>query len=215
LAGSGQRYEALLFTAAAARALSPELLDRLRSDLKAELLRFHAASEEGAVREAVGRVLNGLDLEQLLNVARQRAGEATVWSLPLADGDAWTTAWFEVPPRRDEEAGQRGGREEHRRVVLGATFSALGPVRIDLVSSPEALTVRLLVTKPELVERMRGELRDLADDLVGAAGTEDRRARGRAVQVFVRLGSEAEATLGARPLDIGFLREHRLMDVEG
>jgi hypothetical protein len=62
---------------------------------------------------------------------------------------------------------------------------------------------------------MRGELRDLADDLVGAAGTEDRRARGRAVQVFVRLGSEAEATLGARPLDIGFLREHRLMDVEG
>lgn len=204
---SGLRYEATL-AAALRSGVSPDVLERLSNDLKGELLRAFDKLEDGPLRETLGRTLAGIEAEQLLNVARQRAGEPLVWSLPFPDVDGWTTARVVVSRRRDEERDGPGGPpgEAQSDVVLGVRFSNLGPIRAELSMDPRRLAVRVLVTQPELVGTLQTDFEELARRLGGGK---------RAVHLFTRLARPEEVDVAESPLDIRFLREHRLMDVSG
>lgn len=200
LVGSGLAHEALLGALARGRGPDPETL---QGDLKALLLRALEGTPEGPTREAIRHALGGLEAEQLLNLARERMGEPLVLSLPVHDGRAWTTARFLVPPRR----GPRDSEDETPfRMAVGVDLSQLGPVRADLVLTPTSLVVRLLVTRGELVPQLAAQAEALRERM----GDGKRR-----VLVHVREATPAEVRLGARPLDIRFLREHRLMNVSG
>ena len=203
---SGLRFEAML--AAAVRAgITPEVLERLRTDLKAELLRVLGRLDEGPLREAVARALTAIEAEQLLNLARQRAGEPIVWSFPVSDVAGWTTAQLQILPREHRGRGAETRQDEHtQRIVLDVRFSELGPIRAELVFDEDALAVRLLVTSPELVARLQTDFAELAERLGDGR---------RTVQLFARVGSPEEIEASHRPLDIRFLREHHLMDVSG
>jgi len=208
LARSGVLYESAL-CAAVGRAVSPEVLDELGRDLKGELLRALSDLPDGPLKEAVSRALSGLEAEQLLNLARAHSGEAQVLSLPLPDGEGWTTARLLVPPRRDGERRRETGEgdaEEPLRLVLGVSFSRTGPLRAELVSTRAALGVRILATRPELVARLRRD----ADALASALGR-----GGREVRVTVAEASLAEVEVGSRLVDIPLLCDNHVMDVSG
>ena len=210
LAAAGGRYEAALL-AAALGGRAGEWAARLGQNLKSQLLRALADLPEGPVKEAVARALAGIEAEQLLNLARAHSGEAQVLSFPLHDAGGWATAHLLLaPPRRREEEGGDGeaaeGDEEQQRFVLGVELSALGPVRADLMLSDEALTLRLLVTRPEVAERLRADLPELVRRLGDGR---------RSVRVVTALGTPEEATVTAGPADVALLRQHRIMDVRG
>ena len=209
LGRAGLRYEALLL-AAAARGAAPALLTALARDLKGELLRHWLDLPEGALRDAVGRALAGLEAEQLLNLVRRQTGEPQVFGFPLPDGEGWTTAKLLVHPRRDREGGE--GQDEDgadsgvHRLVLGVSFSRTGPVRADLVLTDRTLSARLTVTDAAVAERVRRDLRPLAESV------SDGRRR---VRLSVGLGTREDVEVGARPLDLQVFRDHPLMDVHG
>lgn len=207
LVKSGLRYEAALL-AATRGAIASQLLEALGGDLKGRLLAALVDLPAGELREAVTRALAGLEAEQLLNLARQRAGDPQVWSFPFPDAEGWTTARLHVLPRRPDtdENGQETG-EEVTRVVLGVSFSRTGPVRVDLMQTETRLSVRLLVSSEKVAERIRGDYEELAE-ILGGAGK-------RTVNLFARLGKPEEVSMGSHTLDIRFLRENHLMDVSG
>ncbi len=202
---TGLGREAAL-AAALGGALSREAVERLRTDLKALLLRAQAGLEEGPLRQAVARALAGLEAEQLLNLARERAGEPLVLSFPVSDSQGWATARLLVPARREREEDGAGEEAGASRITLGVDLSRLGPVRADLVLGPRSLSVRVLVTREDLARRIEADLRALRGRLGDGQ---------RAVEVRVRLGTREEAALGERPLDIRFLRENRLLSLTG
>lgn len=209
LARSGLRYEALLL-GASVRGGVAQLLSALSGDLKAELLRSWTELPEGPLRDAVGRTLAGLEAEQLLNLVRRQTGEPLVFGFPLPDGEGWTTAKLLVHPRQeregDEGSAPEGSDRGVHRLVLGVSFSRTGPVRADLVLTDRSLSARVQLTDPDLVQRVRRDLRPLAQSL----GDGKRRVR-----LSVGLGRWEEVEVGTRPLDLQVFRDHPLMDVQG
>jgi len=209
LATLGLGHESALARLADARG-GREELERLRGDLKALLLRAHAALAEpgahGELREALGRALAGLEAEQLLNLARERAGEPLVLSFPFPDGEGWTTARLAVPPRREGDAASAADDEQPFRLSLGLELSKLGPLRADLALTRGQLSLRLLVTRAETVARIAPALAGLRERLAGGR---------RSVELAVRRATPAETALGLDPLDIRYLRERHLMNVAG
>ncbi len=185
-------------------------LEELRGDLKGLLLRAHSALEDAgpapsSLREAIARALTCLEAEQLLNLARERAGEPLLLSFPFPDGAGWSTARLAVPARREGEQ-QREADGTPFRLALGLELSNLGPLRADLTLTPSLLSVRLLVTRAEVARRIEGELAVLRARLGGGQ---------RAVELRVRIATPAETELGLMPLDTRYLRDHNLMDVVG
>jgi hypothetical protein len=206
----GLRYEALLF-ATLAGGLQRDALDALGRDLKGELLRALRDLPEGPLKEAVARALAGVEAEQLLNVARAHSGEPQVLSLPLPDGEGWTTARLAVPPRRERQKGgdgepTEGDEDEPLRYALGLTLSRTGPIRADLQWSRDVLAVRLLAEHPDVVERLRADAPELAALLGGGE---------RSVRITVGLGGPADLAVGADLNDITLLRDNHIMDVSG
>lgn len=207
LASLGLGHEAALAVLLGARGTHAALA-KLRGDLKALLLGAHealAGGEPSELRESVARALTSLEAEQLLNLAREKAGEPLVLSFPFPDGEAWATARLAVPSRREREGGA-GEDEVPFRLSLGLELTELGPLRADLTLTPTQLALRLLVTRPEVAERLEGELSELRARLSGGR---------RAVELHVRLATPAETALGLDPLDIRYLRERHLMNVAG
>jgi hypothetical protein len=206
LLGSGLAHESLLAAAVQGGpgGAGSGALAAAGSDLKAWLLRALQDLPEGPAREAARQALAGLEAEQLLNLARERMGEPLVFALPFLDGEAWTTARFQVPPR---ERGAEGEEEAASfRMAVGLELSRLGPVRADLALTPTALVVRVLVTRADLARRLGAQAKELAARL----GDGHRR-----VQLHVRLDAPERVRLNPRPLDIRFLQEHRLLSVDG
>jgi flagellar hook-length control protein FliK len=183
-------------------------LGALRDDLKARLLRMLDAQGAGStpLREAAGHALASLETEQLLNLARERSGEPVVLSFPVADGDGWATARLLVPARREREAEDAAAAPAPFRLTLGLELSSLGPLRADLTLAPGVLALRILVTRADAARRLTGALAELRERLGDGR---------RVLELSVRLGTPAEASLGLEPLDIRYLREHHLMNVAG
>jgi hypothetical protein len=205
LFAAGLAHEATLAAVLAGRAGRPEL-ERARADLKALLLLGLAAAEGDApVHEALARALDGLEAEQLVNLARERTGEALVFSFPFADGERWATARLLLPERRAREEGEEE-RERSLRITLGVELSALGPVRADLTLAPGTLFVRVTLVLPEVLARLEAGRALLVRALAG---------QGRAVELQLRLGTREEAEQGLRPLDARYLQDHHLMSVDG
>jgi hypothetical protein len=209
LSALGLGHEHVLARLLSTRA-GPEVWERLRRDLKAELLAARGAlARAGGSAElasAVTSLLEGLEAEQLLNLARARAGEAELLSVPIADAGAWATARLLVPPRRERAGEERLGDPPPYRLTLGLELSHLGPVRADLVLYPGRLSIRIAAAQPATLERLRAALPRWSERL--SAG-------GRAVEVELTSCTPGEADLAAQPLDIRYLREHNLMNVSG
>lgn len=205
LFAAGLAHEATLAAVLAGRAGRPEL-ERARTDLKALLLLgLDAAEGEPALREALARALDGLETEQLVNLARERSGEALVFSFPFADGGRWATARLLFFERHAHEESD----EEHARatrLTLGVELSALGPVRADLTLTPATLFVRVTLVRPEVLAMLEAARGLLVRALGGAS---------RAVELQLRLGTSEEAEQGLRPLDARYLQDHHLMSIEG
>ena len=127
-------------------------------------------------------------------------------SFPFPDGDGWATARLAVPTRREREGSGSGEDEAPFRLSLGLELSNLGPLRADLALSRVGLSLRLLVTRSDVAERIEAELTALRARLVGGR---------RAADLQVRLATPAETALGLDPLDIRYLRERHLMNVAG
>ncbi len=201
------RFENLL----SAALLAPQaaaLFQRLRSNLKGELLSALERLDAGPLRGSLERMLASIEAEQLLNVARERAGEPLSWSVPVPDGESWATARlvFRRGRRSKEERreGDDGGRCEP--LVVGVRFSRLGPVRAELTLEKDRLLARIQVARSEFVPRIQADFAQLARAM----------GRGRhSVQLLVRVVEEDQVDVESERLDIRFLREHRLMDVSG
>ena len=210
LAVLGHGHEASLAALLGARGIRPDVAE-LRGSLKALLLRAQAAleghdGEHSVLRESVARALGSLEAEQLLNVARERAGEPLLFSFPFPDGEGWTTARLSVPARERDRDGAHARGDAPFRLALGVELSNLGPLRADLTLTPSLLAVRLLVTRAEIARRIEAELGELRHALAGGR---------RALELSVRIATGAETELGPDPLDTRYLREHNLMDVVG
>lgn len=212
LAGLGLSHESALSALLAGRA-GRATLEALRGDLKALLLAAEAGFDDGrpdvgGLRGAIARALAGLEAEQLLNLARERAGEPSLLSLPFPDPSLegeWATARLLVPARRERDDG-RAEEDGPARVTVGLELSNLGALRADLTLTPERLSLRLLVTRGDVARRV----------VEGAQSLRRALADGRrAVELHVRVGTAAEVQAGLRPLDIRYLREHHLMSVDG
>jgi hypothetical protein len=175
----------------------------LARDFKAELLRARAELEPGAARAAVERALANLEAEQLLNVARGASHEPLQWSLPLRDGERWTTAHLYV--RRDG-SGRRGPASGEGRLALAVEFSSTGPVHADVLLGSGGVALRILVSSDEVAARLRERLPDLEQHL--AFG-------GRAVRASLATAPEEQlrAEDGVRDLDL--LRDRSVMDLLG
>ena len=201
----GLNYEALLLKASGQTDSGVDA-KMLLLDLKAELLSQLSKLSEGPARNAVARALSGLEAEQLLNVARQEAGEPLHWSFPVLDGDNWTTAhllWSES--HGDNESGEEG-EGDVQRISLGINFSKTGPVRVDAWMRSDRLNLRVLVERESVAELIRAS----AGALTAVLEESD-----RTVHLVVGVASAEEVDIEARTMDIHYLREHHLMDVSG
>lgn len=177
----------------------------LVQDLKALLLQALAEAPEGPERQALTKTLAGLEAEQLLNLARRESREPMHWSLPVPDGEGWTTAHLFV--RRDSEGHNRGEDvQETHRLTVSVDFSHTGPVRADLSLRPGALTMRIIVARQHVFERAQAALGELEEALGGS----DRR-----VHLAVALDTSEASAAGSDLHDIRFLRDHHLMDLRG
>ena len=205
LMNAGLSYEAGLLNAAN-RGASREETQALLLDLKAELLSQLDKLPAGSLRESVSRALSALEAEQLLNVARREAGEPLHWSFPVPDGSQWTTAHFLWTVHRDPEGEAEGGQGDMQRVVVGVDFSKTGPVRIDALLRPGSVSVRLLVERTEVADRIRKDVDELREKLA---------IDGRSVSLVVGVASAEMVEVEAHAMDIRYLREHHLMDVSG
>jgi len=201
----GLNFEALLLKAggpAGSQADARALL----LDLKAKLLSQLSKLSEGPARDAVARALSGLEAEQLLNVARQEAGEPLHWSIPVPDGDNWKTAHLLWSENQGEQEPGEEGEGEYQRISLGINFSKTGPVRVDAWMRSDRLNLRILVEREPVADLIRAG----AEALTEALGQSD-----RTVHIVVGVGTADEVEIEARTMDIHYLREHHLMDVSG
>ncbi|MEE8468187.1 MAG: hypothetical protein V3T22_07015 [Planctomycetota bacterium] len=202
---------------ALASSLGEAALAGLGRGLRGELLLHLLEEGGGALRELASRTLGSLDLEQLMNAARREFGEAQHHSVVVSDGDRWTTAELFFL-RRDGggEGGDEGdggdgdsdggGGQDSFHVVVGVDFSALGPIRADLLVRGKKLAVRLRVTRPDVAQRIRRAASSLAESLeVG----------GHEVLLSVVDARPEEVEVKRMAHDIRFLREHSMMDVSG
>ena len=174
-----------------------------RSDLKATLLGALGELPDGPARGALGRALAGLESEQLLNLARRELGEGSHVALPFPDGDRWSTLHLFRHPRHRGGGGQGASLE---RVGLALELTNLGPVRAELGWRTGELHVRFLVADERIADAVRNVLQTLRERL--AAG-------GDVVELRVAVADAAELETDRHALDVGYLREHPLLDLSG
>ena len=204
LRGSALRYEAALLTATREGA-STAAFAAIAAGLKGRLLNLLDRLGEGPLREAVLRTLAGLEAEQLLNAARKESGDPMIWSFPYPDGSGWTTARLALQ-EREEESGNSEGEGGSQRLVLGVSFSRLGPIRVDFVRAAGRTTIRILVSKQEIADRLQRDAPELARRL-GDGRFE--------VALQTRVGTSDELALENQARDVRYLRDHHVMDVKG
>jgi len=207
----GLGYESGLLRLAS---LSSELGDllELEHDLKAQLLDLREEMPEGPLGEALNRALQGLEAEQVLQVARQVEGDPNHWTFPVRDGDRWVCANLFVQHR---EVGPEDPVSSPRwRVTLGVEFASVGPVRVDFTLGAGGVTMRVLVTDQDLVAGLQERARKLQDQLADIVELDiDKEFLPARVTVFQAPLEDVDVS--RRHLDIGFLRHRKVLDLRG
>ena len=179
------------------------LLAEADLDLKAHLLRAQAELPDEPLRASVARVLEALENEQLLNLARARAGDALHWCLPVQDGERWTTAHLFVKP--DAGESRPGGEDERtHRLALAVDFEHTGPLRAELAVGAASVAVRVSVGRADVLELMRRHQGEL----------EARLAHGGR-RVSLAFATAGAALLEGGLAEIRYLEEHHLLDRSG
>jgi hypothetical protein len=177
----------------------------LAADLKALLLLAHAEMPPGTARTSVERALAGVEAEQLINVARHAAQQSSHWSVPVADGQRWTTAHVFVQSDA-ERARAESGAASQRRFSVAVEFSRTGLVRADFLAREGELSARVLAPSPAVAELLRARLGELEQHL--ALG-------GRRVRASVS-ASEPPRSAGADGVqDLRYLADHNVVDLTG
>lgn len=181
------------------------LASSLHGEFKAQLLEASARWEPGPGREALTRALEGVEAEQLLNVARQRAGEPLHWSLPLLESGRWTTAHLFVQRGSSDGQGSSGSDPKSVwRLSLAIDLTGTGPVRADLAARSGALDLWLRASRPAGLSALAAGLGELEARL--AQG-------GRRVSIHLAPATEESLLPEQSAADVRFLREHPLMDL--
>jgi hypothetical protein len=180
------------------------LLAEADLDLKAQLLRARSELSGEPLRAGAARVLEALESEQLLNLARARAGDALHWCLPVQDGERWTTAHLYVKP----DAGQSrpAGGERTHRLALAVDFQHTGPLRAELAVAPASVAVRIAVARADVLELMRRRQGELAAHLAHG---------GRRVSLALGLAPSGAELFEGGLAEIRYLDEHHLLDRNG
>lgn len=167
-------------------------------DLKARLLRTEAELEDGKARRAVQRALDGLELEQLLNLARAEGNEGWLASFPIMDGDVrgtWTTA--HLLHRMDGDA-----ENPQQNFVLGVEFSQIGPVRAEFTMNGCDVRLRVVIERHETASVLRRRLVELHSLFEGGDAQ---------VQLSVLQGHAGDASVESLLEDIKFLEDNDLL----
>lgn len=177
-------------------------------DLKTVLLRALASAPEGPERESVQRALAGIEAEQLLDVARVRAGDVRHFGIAVPDGQGLATAHLMIQPDagRDEPEHERAAGERAVAVDLCVSFSNLGPVRAEFRLVGGTLGVRFVVGSPAVAERLQADHDELEVGLA-SGGLVPR------VQVVAAAQDELAREPGLE--GVTFLRDHQLLDLSG
>lgn len=179
-------------------------------DLKTVLLRALAEAPEGPERESVQRALAGLEAEQLLDVARSRAGDARHFGLAVPDGQNFATAHLlvqrDLEREHSDEAPTNTESSGPVAVDLAVSLSNLGPVRAEFRLDRGALAVRFVVSSPDVAARMNADHDVLANELA----LDGRTPR---LQVVVAAPDEVMCDPGLE--GVSFLRDHLLLDLVG
>lgn len=201
LGGTGAFHEALI--AGGGR----EAIELARADLKSWLWTALSRTTDATEKAILQRALDGIEAEQLLDVARRESGDARAIGLAVPDGPATATAFLVVhPDARREEADSEPEHERRLCVDLCVSFSRLGPVRAEFRLEGGRLGVRFVVADPEVAARIERDAGTLVEGLTASAP----------VASFAVLRAPPEAVDTAlTPGDVRFLREHPLVDLVG
>lgn len=187
------------------RGASPrELASLLNADLKAQLLAAHEQLSEGPLRSAVERALNGIEADQLLNLARAEVDESAQWSVPLHDGERWSTLHLAVV--RDGSRAPAPGGPRARRIALEVEFSRTGAVHVDLLQTENGVSARVLARDAQVVESLAQRIPEL-EQLLSAGGV--------AARVSVARASDERELHSDAPARSSFFASRHVMDIEG
>lgn len=191
------------FEGAAAGDAAAEL-ESLRTDLKALLMSAERVSTDAGLREALARALNGVEADQLLNVARAAVDEPQQWSVPIHEHGRWTTLHLSVS--RDGSGASGAGESHARRASIEVEFSRTGPLHADILVEPNAATVRVLAADETVVEFLSARSSELEQTL--AFG-------GAAAHIRVARAPSDQHLHGDAPANSSFFRGRHLLDLEG
>lgn len=172
--------------------------------MKLELLGALELLPEGDLRTAVEKALHGIESEQLLNQARREAGEPTHWTVPVPEGQDWREAHLFHEDR--SKAGDEGSMGEAHRMTLSLELSGTGPVRADLWMGQGRVAIRVRAETEEVAQALEGRLQELEGAIADL---------GWPLNARIEVGSPEEVRVGERALDIAYLRDRRLLDLEG
>ena len=107
------------------------------------------------------------------------------------------------------ERERKDGQDDSTRVqrlIVGVSLSALGPIRVDMLRAGDQTTVRILVEREAVAQRLIQDSEELTRRL-GSAGT--------SVTLHARVGTPDELALEEQARNVRFLHEHHVMEVEG
>lgn len=182
-----------------------EALAALGADLKGQLLSAEARLTDGVLRTALERALVGLEADQLLNLARAAVDESVQWSVPIREGERWSTLHLRVV-RDGARSTASADSDGPRRVALEVEFSRTGPVHVDLLCAEHAVTARVLAPNDAVAGFLCSRVGDLEQAL--AAG-------GAAARVSVARAPDEAALHSDAPSRSSFFAAQHLMDIEG
>lgn len=125
----------------------------LRENLKARLfLQLAQASLEGET-DAIARVLESIEQEQVRQLLRSEHGDEREWNLVLKSEGQFR----ELRVRKRHSRIENGDHDSDRYSIM-TEFSRLGSVRVDLELSEKRLSVRFLSPTPSTVALLQERL---------------------------------------------------------
>ncbi|MCC7013059.1 MAG: flagellar hook-length control protein FliK [Planctomycetes bacterium] len=181
-------------------------LEDVRRDLKSELLLARGLLTAGTARTAVERALANLEAEQLVNVARHTAHEPSHWSVPLRDGERWTTAHLFVHRDADRRQGRRPGEPEQQRLSLALELDRTGPLHVDILLRDDALALRVVASSESVAERLRTRLEELEQRLAST---------GRTVRTSLAVSPDLAHRSNDGVQGTRYLTDHHVLDMTG